>query len=239
MTEAGIELVKRFEGFRRKPYRCPAGVPTIGYGITVYPDGTKVTMDDKPITEAQAYKMLVSELERYEEEVDKATGGVAADYELAAMTSLAYNIGLPRFKTSSVCRLYKAGRLREAAAAFGLWNKITVDGKLVVNQGLVNRRAVESAMFLNTDAGSEPMPQEVEAPQPISQTRTAVGVVTAATGTISTVGAGVEAVSQLKTSVTGLGPWLPYLLAIGAACLVAGLAYVAYARWDDRRKGLR
>ena len=78
--------------------------------------------------------MLKTELQKYEE-VDDATGGVATDYELAAMTSLAYNIGVAAFKGSSVCKLYNAGKLGKAAAAFGLWNKIRVNGELkVVNQ---------------------------------------------------------------------------------------------------------
>lgn len=238
MTNEGLELIKRYEGFRAKPYLCPAGVPTIGYGITVYPDGTKVTLQDSPITQAKALAMLKTELQKYEDAVDDATGGVAADYELAAMTSLAYNIGVAAFKGSSVCKLYNAGKLGKAAAAFGLWNKIRVNGELVVSPGLVARRAAEAAMFRNASTDGS-MPQEVEPPLPLAQSRTMVGTVTAATGTVATVGAGVQAVSDLKTSVEGLGPWFPYILGIGAVALVIGLVCVAYARWDDKRKGLR
>ena len=42
------------EGLKLKPYLCSAGVPTIGIGSTIYPDGTRVTMLDKEITEEQA-----------------------------------------------------------------------------------------------------------------------------------------------------------------------------------------
>ena len=38
---AGIDMIKSFEGFRSAPYKCPAGIPTIGYGATFYPDGKK------------------------------------------------------------------------------------------------------------------------------------------------------------------------------------------------------
>jgi len=38
----GLDLIKKFEGFSSKPYLCPAGIPTIGYGNTYYEDGTKV-----------------------------------------------------------------------------------------------------------------------------------------------------------------------------------------------------
>ena len=53
-------LIKKYEGFSSKPYLCPAGVATIGYGTTRYPDGTKVSMVDEPITEEQATAYLNS-----------------------------------------------------------------------------------------------------------------------------------------------------------------------------------
>jgi lysozyme len=48
-----VELVKQFEGFRATPYRCPAGVPTIGYGHT---EG--VSLADPPITRKAAAALL-------------------------------------------------------------------------------------------------------------------------------------------------------------------------------------
>ena len=52
------ELCRRFEGFRSKPYLCPAGVPTIGYGSTLYSDGRRVTLDDPPMDEPTARALL-------------------------------------------------------------------------------------------------------------------------------------------------------------------------------------
>lgn len=40
----GLDLIKSFEGFRSKPYRDIAGVPTIGYGNTYYENGVKVSL---------------------------------------------------------------------------------------------------------------------------------------------------------------------------------------------------
>ena len=34
VSQAGIDLIKRWEGCRTKAYRCPAGVWTVGYGHT-------------------------------------------------------------------------------------------------------------------------------------------------------------------------------------------------------------
>ena len=56
--EKGIALIKSFEGFESKPYKCPAGSPTIGYGATFYTDGKKVSMNDVSINESQAPDLL-------------------------------------------------------------------------------------------------------------------------------------------------------------------------------------
>ena len=61
-AKAGIHLIKSFEGFRAAPYKCSAGVPTIGYGATFYPGGKKVTMSDASITEEQAVELLANML---------------------------------------------------------------------------------------------------------------------------------------------------------------------------------
>ena len=53
-----IELIKKFEGFSKIPYLCPANVATIGYGSTRYANGLKVTLKDNPITELQAIELL-------------------------------------------------------------------------------------------------------------------------------------------------------------------------------------
>ena len=50
------DIIKKHEGFRAHPYRCPAGYPTIGYGNRFYPDGREVTMNDREITEKQMYR---------------------------------------------------------------------------------------------------------------------------------------------------------------------------------------
>jgi len=61
--EIAAELCKRFEGFRAKPYLCPAGIPTIGYGSTYYADGKKVTLNDSSISQEAANALLMSELQ--------------------------------------------------------------------------------------------------------------------------------------------------------------------------------
>ena len=58
-AKIAAEVIKEFEGFEPKPYLCPANVPTIGYGNTMYKNGERVTMDDPEIDEKEAEKMLL------------------------------------------------------------------------------------------------------------------------------------------------------------------------------------
>src|SRR5690625_7159272 len=53
-----VELIKEMESFRAKPYIDAAGVATIGYGTTVYPNGDSVSMKDRPISREEATMYL-------------------------------------------------------------------------------------------------------------------------------------------------------------------------------------
>lgn len=66
-SKAGLDLIKRFEGFKGAPYLCPAKKPTIGYGSCFYADGSPVTLKDKPVTEAEASQLLADTLGKYEQ----------------------------------------------------------------------------------------------------------------------------------------------------------------------------
>ena len=59
INEEGLEIVKLFEGYRSKPYKCSAGVPTIGYGSTYHINGNRVAMDDREISKDEANDLLV------------------------------------------------------------------------------------------------------------------------------------------------------------------------------------
>jgi lysozyme len=45
-SNKGVNFIKKYEGFKSKPYRCPAGKPTIGYGCRLYENGRLVTMQE-------------------------------------------------------------------------------------------------------------------------------------------------------------------------------------------------
>lgn len=63
-VEIAAALCRRFEGFYSRPYLCPAGVPTIGYGATHYLDGVRVTLKDASISRETAERLLLAQIER-------------------------------------------------------------------------------------------------------------------------------------------------------------------------------
>jgi len=137
ISAEGLALIKRSEGLRLNAYRCPADVPTIGYGST----GPHVRMG-MTITEAEAEDLLTRDLERFE----KGVAGLvetATEGEFAAMVSLAFNVGLDAFGRSTLLKKHNAGDKRGAAAEFARWNR--AGGKVL--QGLVTRRAAEAGLY--------------------------------------------------------------------------------------------
>ena len=83
-----IQLLEEFEAFEASPYLCPAGIPTIGYGFTYYPDTKKkVTLQDPPITKERAEEILRTLLEQYELLVDAATVDTISQHQFDALVS--------------------------------------------------------------------------------------------------------------------------------------------------------
>lgn len=138
-------LCRHFEGFRSKPYICPAGYPTIGYGTVWKPDGTRVTMQHPPITKAEANEWLVSELRNnYGAGVLKASPGlIAHPGALASMIDFAYNLGVARYRASTLRRRIDAKDWSSAKDQLAKW--VRGGGKIL--PGLVRRRAAEAALF--------------------------------------------------------------------------------------------
>jgi len=142
-----LELIRRSEGFEAKPYRCPAGVPTIGYGSTRYTDGTPVTMQDKPITKDQADAILQVTLIEYEHAVNRYVTVPLSQSQFDALVDFAYNAGAKNLLTSTLLRMLNAGNYVGAANQFGRW----VYGSGRPLPGLVKRRAFERALFVRDE----------------------------------------------------------------------------------------
>lgn len=132
------DLCRVFEGFRAAPYLCPAGVPTIGYGSTRYPDGTQVTLRDDLVTRATADLYLLHELTALLPWV-LALCPPLRGKRLAAILDFAYNLGVGRLRASTLRKLINAHNWAGAKAEILKWNK----GGGRILPGLVKRRQAE------------------------------------------------------------------------------------------------
>ena len=144
-SQAGLDLIKRFEGFKGAPYLCPANKPTIGYGSCFYADGKAVTLKDKPITEAEAVQLLADTLGQYERAVSKAVRVPIGQPMFDALVSFAYNVGSANMAASTLVRKLNAGDIKGAAAEFDRW--VFSGGARLA--GLTKRRDAEQALFLS------------------------------------------------------------------------------------------
>lgn len=142
----GFELIKRFEGLSLKPYICPAGIPTIGYGNTYYPNGKKVTLKDEPITQSIADKLLESLLPPYEKAVDSFCRDDISQSQFDALCSFAYNVGIGNLQKSTLIKKVNTNPSDPTIKdEFLKWNK----GAGKVLAGLNKRRQAESDLYFS------------------------------------------------------------------------------------------
>jgi|ERR1035437_442049 lysozyme len=150
-----ILIVRQFEGCKLKPYLCPAGIPTIGWGSTRYTNGVRVSMKDPAITQAKADEMLLWDLHAFENDVTFLTKSVIlTQNQFDALVDFAYNCGSDIDIDTIPEGLGDSTLLKKVLAnpcdpiisnEFAKWNK----GGGKVLPGLVKRRKVESDLYFS------------------------------------------------------------------------------------------
>lgn len=141
-NDAGIALIKEFEGLRTTAYKDPVGIWTIGYGHTTAAGFPPVYAGQK-ITAAEAESILRADLAKFEGYLASMVTAKLNENQHGALVSLIYNIGPENFRTSTLRKKLNAGDYDGAAAEFGRWNK--AGGKVLA--GLTRRRAAERELF--------------------------------------------------------------------------------------------
>lgn len=139
-SENGLHLIKVFEGLGLRPYICPAGLLTIGYGHVMGP--LEKIKYKNGITEAQANELLRKDLVRFEKAINLVPHLTQNEFD--ALVAFVFNIGIEAFNTSTIRRLLMAGLKQKASLEFGRW----VHAKGKVLPGLVRRRRAERDLFL-------------------------------------------------------------------------------------------
>lgn len=143
VSPSGVDLICNFEGLRLKAYDDGVGVWTIGFGTTKYPNGIRVKKGDT-CTLDQAKTYMQNDLKSFEQTVNNTVKVPLNQNQFDALVSLAYNIGSTAFKNSTLVKRLNEGNYKAAANQFNVW--VNAGGKRM--QGLVNRRAAESTLFL-------------------------------------------------------------------------------------------
>lgn len=147
--ETATAICKRFEGCekrqpdgRLRPYVDAVGVLTLGWGSTTGFD------KDTTWTQHEADAQLAADVGKFDHGVRNLLRSPCTPFEIGAMVSLAYNIGLANFGSSTLLKRVNANDKLGAAAQFLVWNKGTIGGKKVILPGLVKRRQYEMSVFL-------------------------------------------------------------------------------------------
>ena len=231
INAAGIDLIKRFEGLRTEAYDDGFGTWTIGYGHTAG------VVPGQRISPAEAERLLLDDLATFEARVRQLCTRAPTANELAALTSLAFNIGVGAFQRSTALRKHTAGDPVGAAEAFKLFRR--AGGREV--PGLLRRRNAEAALYLTPANLDAPGVQTVdpEAPPPAGATpdnnRGPIANLAAQLAAAIIALAGVAEPFRNALDTVGLGRWTPYI-ALACASIGIGLAGVwLYRRIKSRQ----
>jgi GH24 family phage-related lysozyme (muramidase) len=151
--DKAADIIAEFEGYRGQPYKCPAGVWTIGYGTTYYPDGTLVTPRDASISKQRAMELLNYHIDNAIVPLlsrDIPTWGVMNANQKAAIVSFAYNLGSHFYGGANFNTITKALSKKEN------WGQVPAALMLYVNPGttfeagLRRRRQAEGKLWTTT-----------------------------------------------------------------------------------------
>ena len=141
ITQAGIDLIKQFEGFSPTVYICPAGYPTIGYGHVVKPDERQQFASG--ITPEQAEALLRQDVQSAERAVLRLITVPLTDGQFDALVSFTFNLGAGALQRSTLRRKVNRGDHAAMPAEFRKW--VWAGGRKL--EGLVRRRHSEAILY--------------------------------------------------------------------------------------------
>jgi lysozyme len=130
--------IKTFEGLRLTVYSDTAGFATIGNGHKLKRGETLTS-----ITLEQANSLFDVDVADTVNQFLPLIQVKLNQNQLDAILDFCFNLGVERFKTSTMLKMINQGDLDGAAKQFQLW--VNVAGK--VSTGLVKRRAFEATLF--------------------------------------------------------------------------------------------
>jgi lysozyme len=166
LSKAGEDLMHKYEGFRARPYLCPAHIWTIGYGHVLYQEQIRLPVvrvegketpmirkemplkpeDNRVWTKTEIDELFRDDVGTFERGVLRLVPSVVGRQgSFDALVSISFNFGLGNLQRSTIRMRANRGDWDGAAEAFRVWTK----GGGKVLPGLVKRREAEIALFLS------------------------------------------------------------------------------------------
>ena len=154
VSKEAIEGIKKDEGVRTKPYRCPALLWTVGVGHVIDPNHIRVKLDerkniplppewDRVLSMAEVDAILAADLATFERGVLRLCPSGLTQGRFDALFSFSFNVGLGNLQRSTIRMKHNRGDFEGAAEGFMAWTK--AGGKEL--PGLVKRRKHERALY--------------------------------------------------------------------------------------------
>lgn len=140
ISERGLVLIRKFEGFCATPYICPAGHPTIGYGHVIE---RNEHFPDTGISETEAQELLARDVAVAENAVNRLVSAALTQQQFDALVSFTFNLGAAALARSTLRKYLQNGQIEAAAGEFTRW--VYVNG--APSAGLMRRRLAEKALF--------------------------------------------------------------------------------------------
>jgi len=138
-NEAGVSLIKKWEGFVNHVYLCAAGYPTIGFGHVVLKGETFTT-----ITEEEAEELLKKDLGKAERAVTRLIRVPLTENQFAALVSFTFNLGSGALQRSTLRIKLNRGEYEEVPTELMKW--VWAGGKKL--KGLQRRRKAEGELWV-------------------------------------------------------------------------------------------
>jgi lysozyme len=141
ISQEGLDLLKRSEGFRGSAYLDVAGIATIGYGHRIlasesFPNG---------IAEAQADAILASDVQGAEQAVQRLVRVALTQGQFDALVDFCFNLGSGKLAASMLLKELNAGRYAAAGEQLLRWDHVGAQE----NAGLKARREAEFQLWGN------------------------------------------------------------------------------------------
>ena len=147
LSQSGLELIKKSEGFRSQTYQDVAGFSTIGYGHRLLPHESF----PDAISEAQALDLLAADVHLAEQAVQRLVRVPLTQGQFDALVDFCFNLGAGRLAGSTLLKALNAGRYSDAREQLLRWDQ--AGGH--VSPGLKTRREAEFQLW---ESSATPIP---------------------------------------------------------------------------------